>query len=106
MPYKGDGYLMTYSYDKKSKKYLRSMPWGPHVMADGTRISVDNVLVIKAKQHFGKIYKGSGHDEPLHDIIKTSGKFSTPTAAATSPAPGARARCPSPSCSPWPTDLR
>ena len=76
VPYKGDGYLMTYTYDKKSKKYLRSMPWGPHVMADGTRISVDNVLVIKAKQHFGKIYKGSGHDEPLHDIIKTSGKFS------------------------------
>ena len=76
VPYKGDGYLMTYSYDKKSKKYLRSMPWGPHVMADGTRISVDNVLVIRAKQHFGKIYKGSGHDEPLHDIIKTSGKFS------------------------------
>ena len=75
VPYKGDGYQMAYSYDKKTKKYLRSMPWGPHVMADGTRISVDNVLVIKAKQHFGKIYKGSGHDEPLHDIINATGTF-------------------------------
>ena len=75
MPYKGDDYVMGYTYDKKTKRYLRSMPWGPHVMADGTRISVDNVLVIKAKQHFGKIYKGGGHDEPLHDIINTQGKF-------------------------------
>jgi hypothetical protein len=75
VPYKGNGYLMTYTYDKKSKQYRRSMPWGPHVMADGTRIAVDNVLVIKAKQHFGKIFRGSGHDEPLHDIINTKGKF-------------------------------
>lgn len=76
VPYKGNGYRMSYSYDKSSKQYLRSMPWGPHVMADGTRIAVDNVLVIKAKQHFGKIFRGGGHDEPLHDIIKTKGKFS------------------------------
>jgi hypothetical protein len=76
VPYKGNGYRMTYTYDKSSKKYRRSMPWGPHVMADGTRIAVDNVLVIKAKQHFGKIFRGGGHDEPLHDIIKKKGKFS------------------------------
>lgn len=75
VPYKGDGYFMGYTYDAKTKRYLRSMPWGPHVMADGTRISVDNVLVIKANQHFGKIFKGGGHDEPLHDIIDKSGTF-------------------------------
>jgi hypothetical protein len=75
IPYKGDDYFMGYSYDKKSKRYKRSMPWGPHVLADGTRVSTDNVLVIKAKQHYGKIYKGVGHDEPLHDIIKKSGRF-------------------------------
>ncbi|HEU5485297.1 MAG TPA: DUF3048 domain-containing protein [Microlunatus sp.] len=75
VPYKGDGYRMSYAYDKKSRRYRRSMPWGPHVMADGKRIAVDNVLVIKAKQHFGKIYSGSGHDEPLHDIIDKSGTF-------------------------------
>lgn len=75
VPYKGDDYFMSYSYDTKTKRYKRSMPWGPHVMADGTRISVDNVLVIKANSHFGKIFKGGGHDEPLHDIINKKGTF-------------------------------
>ena len=75
IPYKGDGYLMGYDYDKKTKRYLRSMPWGPHVLADGNRVSTDNVLVIKAKQRYGQIFHGSGQDEPLHDIIKARGKF-------------------------------
>ncbi len=75
VPYKGDGYFMGYAYDEKTKRYLRSMPWGPHVMADGKRVSTDNVLVIMAKQHYGKIFRGRGHDEPLHDIIDTSGTF-------------------------------
>jgi hypothetical protein len=75
IPYKGDGYLMGYEYDKKTKRYLRSMPWGPHVLADGNRVSTDNVLVIKAKQRYGQIFHGSGQDEPLHDIIKARGKF-------------------------------
>jgi hypothetical protein len=75
IPYQGDSYFMGYDYDKKTKRYLRSMPWGPHVLADGRRVSIDNVLVIKAKQHYGKIFRGSGHDEPLHDIIKARGKF-------------------------------
>lgn len=52
------------------------MPWGPHVLADGTRVSTDNVLIIKARQRYGKIFSGSGHDEPLHDIIAASGEFS------------------------------
>jgi hypothetical protein len=75
IPYKGDGYFMGYDYDKKTKRYLRSMPWGPHVLADGNRVSTDNVLVIKAKQRYGQIFHGSGQDEPLHDIIKARGKF-------------------------------
>jgi hypothetical protein len=75
IPYKGDDYFMGYSYDKKTRRYRRSMPWGPHVLADGTRVGCDNVLVIKARQHYGKIFKGSGHDEPLHDIINTEGTF-------------------------------
>ena len=66
---------MGYSYDKKTKRYRRSMPWGPHVMADGAQVATDNVLVIKAKQHYGKIFRGRGHDEPLHDIINTKGTF-------------------------------
>ena len=75
IPYEGDGYFMGYDYDKKTKRYLRSMPWGPHVLADGSRVSTDNVLVIKAKQHYGKIFDGIGHEEPLHDIINARGKF-------------------------------
>ena len=75
IPYKGDDYFMGYSYDKKTKRYQRSMPWGPHVMADGSRVSTDNVLVIKAKQHYGKIFRGRGHEEPLHDIINAKGRF-------------------------------
>ncbi len=75
VPYKGDGYFMSYGYDKSTKRYRRSMPWGPHVMADGTRITTDNILVIKAKQHYGKIYPGVGHAEPLQDIVDTSGTF-------------------------------
>ena len=39
IPYKGDTYFMSYSYDRKSKRYKRSMPWGPHVLTDGTRVS-------------------------------------------------------------------
>jgi hypothetical protein len=75
IPYKGDDYFMGYSYDEKTKRYRRSMPWGPHVLADGTQVSTDNVLVIKAKQHYGKIFRGGGHDEPLHDIIDAQGTF-------------------------------
>ena len=75
IPYKGDGYFMSYDYDKKTKRYRRSMPWGPHVLADGTRVSTDNVLIIKARQHYGKIFRGSGHDEPLHDIVDAHGTF-------------------------------
>jgi hypothetical protein len=75
IPYKGDSFFMGYSYDKKTKRYRRSMPWGPHVLADGTQVSTDYVLVIKAEQHYGKIIHGSGHEEPLHDIIDARGKF-------------------------------
>ncbi len=72
---KGATYDMGYSYDGKSGRYLRSMPWGKHVLADGTRVATDNVLVIRANQHYAKIYAGSGGDEPIHDIIDTNGTF-------------------------------
>jgi hypothetical protein len=79
---KGNTYPMSYTWSEKAGRYLRSMPWGKHVMADGTRIACDNVLVIKAKQVFGKIYssgriKTSGpyHMEPIHQIIDAEGTF-------------------------------
>ncbi|CCH78583.1 conserved exported hypothetical protein [Nostocoides japonicum T1-X7] len=76
VPWKqGDTYDMGYTYDRRTGRYLRSMPWGPHVLADGTRVSTDNVLVIRARQHYAKIYRGSGHDEPIHDIVDAKGTF-------------------------------
>jgi hypothetical protein len=77
VPWKGgDSYDMGYRYDEKSGRYLRSMPWGPHVLADGTRVATDNILVVRARQRYAKIYPGSGHDEPIHEIINASGSFS------------------------------
>ena len=76
VPWKpGESYDMSYSYDAPSGRYLRSMPWGPHVLANGKRVSTDNVLVIRAGQRFAKLYPGVGHEEPVHDIIKASGTF-------------------------------
>ena len=74
IPYKADSYFMGYDYDGEEKRYLRRMPWGPHVLADGGRVSTDNVLVIKAKQHYGSIFRGIGREEPLHDIINAQGQ--------------------------------
>ena len=76
VPWKpGESYDMSYSYDAPSRRYLRSMPWGPHILANGTRVATDNVLVIRAGQRFAKLYAGKGHEEPVHDIIKASGTF-------------------------------
>lgn len=75
IPYKGDGYFMSYRYDTSSKAYERSMPWGPHLAANGKRVAPDNIMVIKAHQHFGKIYRGHGGDEPIQDIVDKSGTF-------------------------------
>jgi hypothetical protein len=72
---KGHSYDMSYRYHEKSGRYLRSMPWGKHVLADGARVATDNVLVIRAKQRYAKIYSGSGHDEPIHDIVRADGTF-------------------------------
>ncbi|HEX2857823.1 MAG TPA: DUF3048 domain-containing protein [Propionibacteriaceae bacterium] len=69
------GCTMSYSYDKSSHTYLRSEPWGPHVTATGVRIRTDNVLVIRANWRMGKIYSGRGGDDPVTDIVNTSGSF-------------------------------
>jgi hypothetical protein len=77
VPWKeGHSYDMGYHYHEPSGRYLRSMPWGPHVLTDGTRVATDNVLVIRARQRYAKIYHGSGHQEPIHDIIRATGTFS------------------------------
>jgi hypothetical protein len=76
VPWKsGDSYDMSYTYDEKSGRYLRSMPWGKHVLANGTRVATDNVLVILASQKYSKIYRGPGGVEPVHGIIDANGTF-------------------------------
>lgn len=81
VPWKqGNTYNMTYTWSSSAKRYLRSMPWGPHVLAGGIRVACDNVLVIRAKQLFGKINKAGkiwvgGHLEPIHQIIDAKGSF-------------------------------
>ena len=68
-------YDMRYTWDERSGRYLRSMPWGPHVLKNGTRVATDNVLVVRAVQLYTKLNEGSGGDEPVHQIIRASGTF-------------------------------
>ncbi len=66
---------MSYRFDAASGRYLRSMPWGRHVLADGTRVATDNILVVRARQRYAKIYSGTGGAEPVHDIVEARGTF-------------------------------
>ena len=74
VPY-GAGYNMTWKYDAARKRYLRSEPWGPHTMLDGTRISATNVLVLKVASSVGKIGTGSGAPVPILKLVNASGRF-------------------------------
>lgn len=72
---RGGQYAMSYEFDDSEGLYLRNMPWGKHILADGSRVTTDNVLLIMAKQSFGKLISGSGGQEPIHEIENGSGKF-------------------------------
>lgn len=76
IPYGAAGrYAMSYSYDEKSNRYLRSEPWGKHITQDGTRVSADSVLVVRARWTMDKIYQGGGAPDPVVEIIKNTGDF-------------------------------
>ncbi|HSN43137.1 MAG TPA: DUF3048 domain-containing protein [Propionibacteriaceae bacterium] len=75
VPWQGDGYAMSYAYDAKSRRYLRSMPWGRHVLANGVRVAPDNVLVIRATQTYEKLVSGRGGVEPVQGIVDGKGSF-------------------------------
>lgn len=66
---------MKYDYDAKTNRYLRSQPWGKHLMSNGVRISTDNILVIRAHWKMDKIYPGGGAKDPVVDIINSTGSF-------------------------------
>lgn len=75
VPHQGDDYKMSYSYDEATGAYLRSMPWGEHVQLDGTRVTTDNVLVVRAELYRDKIHAGAGQAEPVYDVIDGTGTF-------------------------------
>lgn len=76
VPWKdGNSYNMGYTWNASSGTWLRSMPWGPHVLTGGKRVAPSNVLVISADQRYEKIHPGKGHEEPIHDIVDSSGPF-------------------------------
>lgn len=74
VPY-GPGWNVTWTYQTGSHRYLRSEPWGPHRMADGTRIGAANVLVMKVASHVGKIGTGSGAPVPILSLEDGHGTF-------------------------------
>ena len=75
VPWKGNDYAMSYAYDSGTRTYLRSMPWGRHVLANGVRVAPDNVLVIRAGQTYRKLVSGRGAVEPVHEIMDARGSF-------------------------------
>ena len=74
VPY-GSGWNMAWTYDSGTGRYLRSEPWGPHRMADGTRISAANVLVLNVASKVGKIGTASGAPVPILSLVNASGRF-------------------------------
>ena len=45
------------------------------MLADGSRVTTDNILVIFSGQHFGKLMSGQGGKEPIHEIENSDGRF-------------------------------
>ena len=71
----GETFNTGYTYDAESGRYLRSEPFGKHILLDGHRVSTDNVLVVRAKWKMDKIYAGGGAPDPVVDIINGHGTF-------------------------------
>jgi hypothetical protein len=74
-------WTMSYTWDEDKKTYLRSMPWGPHLLAGNKRVTTENILVILGpivRGHItvgGTITKGGSHPEPIYHLINGTGKF-------------------------------
>ena len=74
-------WTMSYTWDEAKATYLRSMPWGPHLLAGKKRVTADNILVILSPISYGrinkagKVTKGGSHAEPIYHVINGTGKF-------------------------------
>jgi len=75
VPY-GSAHKYDMSYELADNgMYLRSQPWGEHVLADGKRVTAHSVLIISAEWRMDKIWEGSGAADPVVDIIDAKGSF-------------------------------
>jgi hypothetical protein len=78
--HRAGAFSMTYTWREKSGDYARSMPWGPHVLANGKRVTTENVLILQTDVVYGRItaqgeiYQGA-HAEPIYQIIEAKGTF-------------------------------
>lgn len=80
---KKTNWTMSYKWNEDKKKYYRSMPWGPHKLADGQQVTTENILVILAPITYGRINSSTGkitegggsHPEPIYHVINGTGKF-------------------------------
>lgn len=70
---------MGYTFDAASGRYLRSQPWGEHLLADGTRVAADGVLIVGAEWEYKRIGKGRDAPDPVMDLIDASGAFTYAT---------------------------
>ncbi len=74
IPY-GANWQVTWTYDDTSGRYLRSEPFGPHMLVDGTRVSAVNVLVLEVASEVGKIGDAGGAPVPILQLVDGSGSF-------------------------------
>lgn len=74
IPY-GPGWDVHWDYDPTSGQYQRAQPWGPHITADGTRISATNVLVLTVQSATEKLAPGAGAPVPVLQLIDSSGRL-------------------------------
>lgn len=70
VPY-GRSWTVEWAWDPQLARYVRSEPWGPHVTEDGTRVTADNVLVLRAERRM----EGPGRDLPVLQVVDAGGPF-------------------------------
>lgn len=71
----GQPFRVRWDFDAATGRYQRQVPWGRHVLADGSRVSADTVLVIECHWELGKIFRGRGAPDPVLSLIDGRGAF-------------------------------
>lgn len=69
----GPGWDVQWDFDASTEQYRRSVPWGPHVVADGTQIGATNVLVLQVDSVVETLAPGDGAAVPVLQLIDERG---------------------------------